>query len=329
MFKLNRRLFALAIAVGGAATFATLPAHAQAFPTKPVKIVVGFAAGGLTDILARTIAPVMSEKLGQPVIIDNKPGANGNISTAYVAGSEADGHTLLFSSSAQIVYSPNTYKKLPADPINGLRHLSLIGEGDFIFVASTGAGVNTLAEFVSLAKSKPGALNYATSGPGGSLHVVQEIFLQQAGIKLEPVHYKGSSAALTDLVGNQVQLFCDGLPSLEPHIKSGKLKPLFVTAKKRLPALPNVPTAAEVKMAALSNISNWFGLHAPKGTSDAVVAKIQDALAAAMASDSVKEKMRGLAIEPVFSTPTEFVARIDASNKLIRAATKAANIQVE
>ncbi|MFT3717378.1 Bug family tripartite tricarboxylate transporter substrate binding protein [Pseudorhodoferax sp.] len=329
MTPLNRRHFALALAFSGAAGLATSPAQAQAYPSKPIKIVVGFAAGGLTDILARTIAPVMSDKLGQPVIIDNKPGANGNISTAFVAGSEPDGHTLLFSSSAQIVYSPNTYKKLPADPINGLRHLSLIGEGDFIFVASTGTGVHSLAEFVTLAKSKPGALNYATSGPGGSLHVVQEIFLQHAGIQMVPVHYKGSSAALTDLVANQVQLFCDGLPSLEPYIKTDKLKPLFVTAKKRLPALPNVPTAAEVKLADLSNISNWFGLHAPKGTSDATVAKIQGALAAAMASESVKEKMRGLAIEPVFSTPAEFVARIDASNKLIGAAARAANIQID
>ena len=318
------------MALGSAATgLATMPALAQAWPSKPLRLVVSFAPGGLTDILARMIAPGMAERLGQPVIVDNKPGANGNIGTAYVAQAEPDGHTLLFSSSAQIVFSPNTYKKMPADPIHGLRHISMVGEGDFIFVVNADLGVSTLADFVKLAKARPGQLNYATGGPGGSLHVVQELFRQRVGIDMVPVHYKGSSVAITDLISNHVQVFADGLPSLDPYIKSGKLKPLFVSSTKRMAALPNVPSSAEVKLAELAELSNWFGLHAPRGTPDAVVGKISAALVAAMAADAVKERLKTAAIAPVLNSPSEFVARIAAANKVIGQATRAANIQVE
>lgn len=284
MSLLNRRQFSLAVGVGALGVGTPKFGHAQSYPSKPIRLVVGFAPGGLTDILARMIAPVLGEQLGQPVIVDNKPGANGNISTSFVAGSDADGHTLLLSSSAQIVYSPNTYKKLPTDPITGLRHITMVGEGDFIFVVNSQVGVNTLEEFVALAKAKPGTLNYATGGLGGSLHVIQEMFRQRVGIDMVPVHYKGSAAALTELLSNQVQVFCDGLPSLDPYIKSGKLKPLFVSSSRRMEALPNVPSSVEVKLPEFAKLSNWFGLHAPKGTPDAVIAKLNTALNAAKTS---------------------------------------------
>jgi tripartite-type tricarboxylate transporter receptor subunit TctC len=328
MNSLTRRQFATALGGAGLA-LAGMPALAQNYPSKPVRLVVSFAAGGLTDIIARMVAPGMAERLGRPVIVDNKPGANGNIGTAFVANAEPDGHTLLLSSSAQIVFSPNTYKKMPVDPIHGLRHISMVGEGDFIFVVNSEVGVNSLADFVRLAKSKPRQLNYATGGPGGSLHVVQELFRQRVGIDMVPVHYKGSSAAITDLISNQVQMFADGLPSLDPYIKSGKLKPLFVSSKQRMAALPAVPSSAEVKLEELANLSNWFGLHAPKGTSDAVVSKISAALAGAMAADAVKEQMKTAAIAPVLNTPAEFVARIDAANRVIGQVARAANIQIE
>lgn len=329
MPQLNRRQFSLALGAGAIGLGSARTGYAQNYPSKAIRLIVGFAPGGLTDIIARMIAPVLSEQLGQPVIVDNKPGANGNISTAFVAGSEPDGHTLLLSSSAQIVYSPNTYKKLPADPITGLRHVTMIGEGDFIFVVNSQVGVNTLAEFVALAKAKPGSLNYATGGLGGSLHVIQEMFRQRVGIDMVPVHYKGSAAALTELLSNQVQVFCDGLPSLDPYIKSGKLKPLFVSSSKRMEALPNVPSSAEVKLPEFASLSNWFGLHAPKGTPDAVVARLNTALNAAKTSPAVLEKLKGAAIRPVFNPASEFAAQIGAANNAIAQVTRAGNIQIE
>lgn len=328
MSKLTRRQFSLAL---GATSLVGMPhlALAQTFPSKPVRLVVGFAPGGLTDIIARMIGQEMSSQLGQPVIVENKPGANGNISTAYVAGAEPDGHTLLLSSAAQIVYSPNTYKKLSVDPIDGLRHISMIGEGDFIFVVNSEVGVETLAQFVAVAKSKPGKMNYASGGMGGTLHVMQEMLCQKVGIQLTGVHYRGSSAAITEVLSNQVQLFCDGLPSLDPYIKNGKLKPLFVSSAKRMDALPNVPSSTEVNLGEFAALSNWFGLHAPKGTSDPVVAKISAAMIAAKSSEAVRSKLKGAAIAPVFNSPAEFVPQIIAANKLIAQVTRASNIQVE
>jgi tripartite-type tricarboxylate transporter receptor subunit TctC len=329
MPQLNRRQFSLALGAGAIGLGSARTGYAQNYPSKAIRLIVGFAPGGLTDIIARMIAPVLSEQLGQPVIVDNKPGANGNISTAFVAGSDPDGHTLLLSSSAQIVYSPNTYKKLPADPITGLRHITMIGEGDFIFVVNSQVGVNSLEEFVALARTKPGTMNYATGGLGGSLHVVQEMFRQRVGIDIVPVHYKGSAAALTELLSNQVQIFCDGLPSLEPYIKSGKLKPLFVSSAKRMDALPNVPSSTEVKLPEFAKLSNWFGLHAPKGTPDVVIAKLNSALNAAKTAPPVLEKFKGAAIRPVFNSSNEFTAQIEAADKVIAQVTRAGNIQIE
>ena len=329
MSFLNRRQFSISLGASALGIAAARTSHAQNFPSKPIRLIVSFAPGGLTDILARMIAPVLSDQLGQPVIVDNKPGANGNIGTAFVASSEADGHTLLLSSSAQIVYSPNTNKKLPANPITGLRHITMVGEGDFIFVVNSALGVNSLEEFVKLAKAKPGTLNYATGGLGGSLHVVQEMFCQRVGIDMVPVHYKGSAAAITELLSNQVQVFCDGLPSLEPYIKSGKLKPLFVSSSKRMEALPNVPSSTEVKLPEFSKLSNWFGLHAPKGTPEAVIARLNTALNAAKKSGAVLEKLNGAAIRPVFNSSAEFTAQIEAANKVIGQVTRAGNIQID
>jgi len=328
MLNINRRQFSLGLSAmplfGN-----TSQAFAQAYPSQPIKLVVGFAPGGLTDILARMIGQSMSEQLGKPVIVENKPGANGNISTAFVAAAAPDGHTLLLSSAAQIVYSPHTYRNMTVDPINGLRHVSMVGEGDFIFVVNSDVGVDTLAQFIALAKSKPGKLNYASGGVGGTLHVIQEMFCQKVGIQMTGVHYRGTSAAIPEVLSNQIQLFCDGLPSLDPHLKSGKLKPLFVSSAKRMEALPNVHSSTEVNLKEFSELSNWFGIHAPKGTPDATVAKIQTALSAAKASEAVRTKMRGAAIAPVFNGSAEFMAQIAVADKLIAQVTRAGNIRVE
>lgn len=328
MKSMTRRRFVTA--VGGLGLAAAAPAlRAQAYPTKPIRMILGFAPGGLTDLLARLVAPSMSETLGQQVIVENRAGANGNVGMAAVAAAEPDGHTLLFSSAAQIVFSPNTYKTMPADPIRGLRHITMVAEGDFIIVVNAETGAKTVAQFAELAKSRPGKLNYGTAGAGGNTHVVLELFRRKLGVDVVPVHYRGTGAALPELLANQVQLFAESQPPIEAHLKSGKLNGLTVCGRKRLDAFPAIPTAAEVGIPELANISNWFGLHAPKGTPDAVVERLGVAIRTAANGEAVKERIRAAGMSVVLNTPAEFMARIESSNKVIGEVTRAANIQVE
>jgi tripartite-type tricarboxylate transporter receptor subunit TctC len=329
MTTFSRRSALSVLAGAGAGIVSPSLLRARAYPTKPVRLIVGFAPGGLTDLLARLIAPIMAEQVGQQVIVENRPGANGNVGMAAVVNAAPDGHTLLFSSAAQIVYSPNTYKTMPADPINGLRHVSMAAEGDFIIVTNEQTGLKNLDEFLKFAKANPGKLNYGTAGAGGTHHVLFEFFKKSAGIELTPVHYRGSGPLVPDLLANQVQLFTDSLSAVDAHIKAGKMVALLVASTKKEPALPNIPTAVEVNMPALANLSNWFGLHAPKATPDAIVDKLNAAVKVAISNATILERLKVAGMVPVGDTPAQFAEKIVVANKVIGDVARSAGIQVE
>jgi tripartite-type tricarboxylate transporter receptor subunit TctC len=316
----------------GAATAASLAfpmaAWSQTYPGKTIKLIVGFAAGGLTDALPRLLSTPMGERLGQPVIVENKAGAAGNIATAFVAGAPPDGHTLLASGVGQIVVLPHT-SNLAVNPLTDLVHISMMGEGDQILNISSEVPAKNLAEFIALAKQKPGAMFYGDAGAGGNQHLYLEYFRLLAGIDLQGVHYRGGGPLMPDLLSNRVQISLNAPSVVEPYIAQGKLRPILIVGKKRNPKMPDVPTAAEAGFAPLEACSNWFGLHAPKGTPDAIVQKIHAALVDSLKSDVVKAGLATLAVQGIGDTSQAFTARITRDYALFGKVAKDANIKAE
>ena len=288
-------------------------AIAQDFPNRPIKIIVGFAAGGLTDVLPRLLAGPMSERLGQPVIIENKTGAAGNIATTFVANSAPDGYTLLASTVGQIVVSPHT-SSMAINPVTDLVHISMVGEGDQIFSINPDVPAKNYAEFVSLVKKNPGKYFYGDAGAGGSMNLYIEYFKMLTGLStsMDGVHYRGAAALMPDLLSNRVQMSLNTFPVIEGYLPQGKLRPILLIGKQRDARIPLVPTVAEVGLKEMEAASNWFGLHAPKGTPPAVVQKIHAALMDALKKESVKAGLVTMAIRPVGDTAQEFSARIAA-----------------
>ena len=327
-FSLSRRGLIQAGAAAAVSVALPFAARAQAFPSKPIKLVVGFAAGGLTDALPRLLSTPMAERLGQPVIVENKAGAAGNIATAFVAGAPPDGHTLLASGVGQIVVLPHT-SNLAVNPLTDLVHISMMGEGDQILNISSEVPAKNLAEFIALAKQKPGAMFYGDAGAGGNQHLYLEYFRLLAGIDLQGVHYRGGGPLMPDLLSNRVQISLNAPSVVEPYIAQGKLRPILIVGKKRNPKMPDVPTAAEAGFAQLEACSNWFGLHAPKGTPDSVVQKINAALVDSLKSDVVKAGLATLAVQGIGDTPQAFGARIARDYALFGKVAKDANIKAE
>ena len=316
----------------GAATAASLAlpmgAWSHTYPSKTIKLIVGFAAGGLTDALPRLLSTPMGERLGQPVIVENKAGAAGNIATAFVAGAPPDGHTLLASGVGQIVVLPHT-SNLAVNPLTDLVHISMMGEGDQILNISSEVPAKNLAEFIALAKQKPGAMFYGDAGAGGNQHLYLEYFRLLAGIDLQGVHYRGGGPLMPDLLSNRVQISLNAPSVVEPYIAQGKLRPILIVGKKRNAKMPEVPTAAEAGFAQLEACSNWFGLHAPKGTPEAVVQKIHAALVDSLKSDVVKAGLATLAVQGIGDTPQAFGSRIARDYALFGKVAKDANIKAE
>jgi tripartite-type tricarboxylate transporter receptor subunit TctC len=327
-FSISRRGLIQAGAAAAASVALPFAAHAQAYPSKTIKLIVGFAAGGLTDALPRLLSTPMGERLGQPVIVENKAGAAGNIATAFVAGAPPDGHTLLASGVGQIVVLPHT-SNLAVNPLTDLVHISMMGEGDQILNISSEVPAKNLAEFIALANQKPGAMFYGDAGAGGNQHLYLEYFRLLAGIDLQGVHYRGGGPLMPDLLSNRVQISLNAPSVVEPYIAQGKLRPILIVGKKRNPKMPEVPTAAEAGFAPLEACSNWFGLHAPKGTPDAIVQKIHAALVDSLKSDVVKAGLATLAVQGIGDTPQAFSARITRDYALFGKVAKDANIKAE
>ena len=310
-------------------------AQAGGWPAKPVRIVVPFAAGGTTDILARAIAPELQRAFGQPFVVDNKPGAGGNTGAAEVAKSAADGYTLLMGTVGTHAINPSLYPKMPYDAAKDFAPITLVAGVPNVVVMNPGSaqkyGVNNIVDLIRAARANPGKLNVASSGNGTSIHLAAELFKSLTSTFMLHLPYRGSGPALIDLMAGNVDLMFDNLPSAMPHIKSGRLKALAVTSGVRSQALPELPTVAEVGGLMLRNYeaSSWFGLLAPAGTPAEVVARIQQETAKAMAAPAIKERLLAQGAIPSGMSPADFAKFIEAETKKWAVVVKASGAKVD
>ena len=284
---------------------ATTCASAQTYPSKPVRIIVPFAPGGNVDITARLVAPGLSEALGQPVVVENKPGAGGTIGADGVAKSPADGYTLLMGSNSTFSVAPSLYAKNPYHPVRDFAPVIGLATAPFVLVMHPGAPARTVAELVAQAKADPGKLTMSSAGTGSSNHLVGELFQDISGARFTHVPYKGSGQALTDLMGGQVNLHFDQITSAASHIQAGKLKALMVTAPKRVAMLPDVPTASEAGYPAFE-ATNVTGLIAPAGTPRDVIDKLNAAAQKVLAQPAIRERLAGMGADAMGGTPEQF-----------------------
>ncbi|MEO8023654.1 tripartite tricarboxylate transporter substrate binding protein [Polaromonas sp.] len=317
IFRTNRRLALSSIALAAISFIATPAAVAQTpWPTKAVRIVVPFAPGGTTDILARAVAPELTRAFGQPFIVDNRAGAGGNVGADLVAKSPGDGYTLLMGTVGTHGINKSLYSKMPFDPQKDFAPITLVAGVPNVMVMNTDKaaklGINSVPDFVKYARAHPGQLSMASSGNGTSIHLAGELFKSQTGIFMTHIPYRGSGPALLDLVGGQVDVMFDNLPSAMPQIKGGKLKAFAVTSAQRSTAMPELPTVEEAGKLKGFEASSWFGLLAPAGTPPEVVNRIQQEVAKALATPAIKEKMLAQGAIPSGNTPQEFAKLIDA-----------------
>jgi tripartite-type tricarboxylate transporter receptor subunit TctC len=290
---------------------ATTPAAAQGatYPTKPVRLVVPFPASGTTDILARAVAQKLSETWGQQVIVDNRPGAGGNIGSELVAKAPPDGYTLLMGTVGTHAINPSLYAKMPYDHVKDFTPVILVAGVPNVLVVNPSLPVNSVQQLIAYGKANPNKLNFASSGNGTSIHLSGELFRTMTGVQMTHVPYKGSAPALTDLIGGQVQLMFDNLPSSLQFIKAGKLRALAVTSAARSQALPDVPTLAESGLPGFE-ASSWFGVLAPAGTPADIVAKVNSAVAAWLASPAAKEQLAAQGAIAAGGPPDAFAKHI-------------------
>lgn len=329
-FAPRRRLLLAATAT---AALLPLPLLAQtAWPTKPVRIVVPFAPAGTTDILARALAPELSRAFGQPFVIENKPGAGGNLGADLVAKSN-DGHTLLMGTVGTHAINPALYAKMPYDHVKDFVPVTLVAGVPNVLVMNPAKaealGIQGVPDLIRVAKASPGKLNMASSGNGTSIHLAGELFKTMTGTYMVHFPYRGSGPALLDLIGGNMDLMFDNLPSAMPHIKAGKLKALAVTSAERSAALPDLPTVAEAGSLKGFEASSWFGLLAPAGTPADVVSRVQQETARALATPAMKERLLAQGAIPSGMSPADFAALIAAETKKWAAVVKASGAKVD
>jgi tripartite-type tricarboxylate transporter receptor subunit TctC len=291
------------------ALFAVAPAYAQDYPSRPIRLVVPFPPGGPNDIIGRVFGQKMQELLGQPVIIDNRPGAGGALGTDNVAKSEPDGYTIAIASAGALAISTALQEKILYDPLKDLAPVTLVAKVPELLVASTTLPVASVKELIALAKAKPGAINYGSSGPGSMPHLAGALFATSAGIDIVHVPYRGAAPAINDLIGHQVQIIFLDLPVLLPHIQSGAVKALAVGGRLRVQLLPDLPTLNELGYPQIE-ADNWYGMVAPARTPSAVVTKLNAAAIAAMKAPEVQDKLAPQGAILVGNTPEEFAAYI-------------------
>jgi tripartite-type tricarboxylate transporter receptor subunit TctC len=294
-----------------ASLFVVLPpaAWSQSFPSEPIRIVVPFAAGGNVDVTARLVAPIMSETLSQPVIVENRPGAGGMVGAAAALGAKPDGHTLMMGSNSTLSVGPNVYPNWPHDPIKGLTPICNIQVVPFALVVKADSGIQSVEDLLKRAKERPGEITQAHSGIGSSNHLVSELFQMSTGTKFTLVPYRGAAPAMNDLLAGQVETFFDQASTTVPQVSAGTVRALAVTSSKRMAALPDTPTFAERGVANFE-ILNVTGLVGPAGLDPAVVAKLHGAIGRALADPKVREAFTKLGVEIVGSSPNEFAAFI-------------------
>ncbi|WP_326538830.1 Bug family tripartite tricarboxylate transporter substrate binding protein [Pseudorhodoferax sp.] len=322
MKKLFTRCMAAAAVLSGA-----LAAQAQSFPSKPVTIIVPFAAGGNTDVKTRLLTQHLGAALGQPVVVDNRPGASGNIGIELLAKAAPDGYTIAMGSFGPLAVNPWIYPRLRFDAKN-LVPIVLLEKSPLVLATPAAKPYRSVAEVVAAAKARPGGLNIGNAGPGGAHHMSAELFESAAGIELLAVPYKGGGPAANALLAGEVDLMFEQTGAALPSIQGGKIRPLAVTSARRLSTLPDVPTFAELGLPQVT-VSNWMGYVAPKGTPPAVVARLHAAFAEAMAKAEVKERILSQSNELGGGTPADFAAFIASESAKWSALVKERNIRIE
>lgn len=299
----------------------------QDFPTKPVRIVIGYAPGGGADTLGRILAPKLTERWSHAVVLDNRPGASGNIGAELVANAAPDGHTLLLITLSHAV-GAGLYKKLPFHPADSFAGVSLVGATTLVLVTYPASALKSVKDVIEAAKAQPGQLAFGSSGVGGSPHLAGELFKLQAGIDIVHVPYKGAGLATTDLIGGRIPLMMAALPGAIPNIKSGRMRALAVTSIQRSPAVPDVPTIAESGLPGY-DVRHWFGILAPARTDRKRLDAIHDALVAVLRMPDVTEAYVRAGADPVSDTPREFDAYLRSEIARWTKVVRAAGVKVE
>lgn len=296
-------------------------AMAQAYPAKPVRLVVPFPAGGATDILARTISQKAAEKLGQQIVIDNRPGAGGVIGSDLVAKASPDGYTLLIATGSTHSIGPLVNRKLPYDVERDFSPVVDVAKTTTVLVVPGQLPVTNLSGFIALLKANPGRFNYGSSGNGTNSHLSGELFKAQAGVFMTHIPYRGTGLVLTDMMSGQIQMLMDNYVTAQPHIKDGKVRVLGVSSLQRLPFMPDVPTLDEQGLKGFE-VSNWFGIYAPKGTADSVIARVNSAFNQALQEPDLQKRLATLGATPTGGTPAQMASVVSADtakwSKLIR-----------
>jgi tripartite-type tricarboxylate transporter receptor subunit TctC len=295
------------------------------YPNHAVKIVVPFAPGGSTDVVARILADKLQGELKQPFVVENRPGAGGNIGADVVAKSNPDGYTLLMGTTGVLAINNYLYKEMPFDPQRDFAPVSYTSLITNILVVNADVPAKSVAELVALAKARPGELTFASSGAGSSTHLSAELFKSMTGTNIEPVPYKGSSQAITDLMSGQVTMLVDNAPSSLPFVKQGKLRALGVTSLKRMPTLPDVPTIDESGVKGYESLS-WSGIVAPAATPKPIIAKLNAAIERILAMPDVRKRFADLGVDPVGGPPEAFTRHIRAESEKWGRVVKTANI---
>lgn len=330
---MKRNMFRQLKAVSAIATAAvsltlwSAPAAAD-FPDHPLKVVVPFTPGGVTDVIGRTIATRLSIALGQTVIVENKPGASGIIATDNVAKSAPDGHTILLAAIGQGVINNHLYKKLPYDPKNDLAPVALVAEGHNVLVVSNSSPYKSVRELIAAGKKEPGKLTYGSFGNGSSSHLSAATFASESTTDFTHIPYKGSAPAMVDLLAGHTAFMFDSMNTALQHIKAGKLRALAVTGPKRSPLLPNVPTMSEAGVPGY-NITAWFGIHVPAKTPPAIVARLSKEIAAITKAPDLRKQFAEQGVDLIVSSPAEYAKFLDAENKKWAAIVKRANVTLD
>ena len=310
--------------------FAALGAQAQAqdFPNRAIRLVVPFAAGGVTDTSGRAVADRLSARLGQQVVVENRPGASGNIGTEQVAKSAPDGYTLVLGFDGTMVINPHVFGKMPFDPVRDFAPITKLGDATIIVVAHPSVPVKNMTELIAYSKIKPNTLSYGTSGTGGTPHLAGEMLKQRHGLDWTHIPYKGGGQAIIDVIAGQIPLVYTAVASSQQHVKSGKLRALGVSSAKRSSSLPDVPTFVESGLADFI-VDSWVGILAPAKTPRAIVDRLHKETVAVLAEPAIRERYAVLGIEPVGNTPEQFGAQIRDDLARWEKVVKQAGIKLE
>ena len=301
---------------------------AEAFPTKPVRIIVAFPPGGGTDIVARVVGQKLGEGWNQAVVVENRAGASGTIGTESAARAEPDGHTLFMATMGNMTANQHLYPKMAVDPLRAFAPITKVVDVHFVFLANPALAANSVGELIELAKRRPGDIAYSSSGPGGAPHLAMELFKRQANVDLIHIPYKGSSPSISDLIGGRVMLSMDSLVQSFPHLKAKRLKALAVLGPRRAALLPEVPTIAESGLPGYA-LTNWFGLLAPAATPKETVLKIHADVIRVLSDPEAKKRITDLGADVVGNSPEEFGAAMRAESAQWAEIIKAANIRAE